>query len=316
MSMQRLTCATALALGLASTALHAAPVVTRMSDPGGPTAEDMVNVLLSQDAGITIVPGSVSYTGVPEAAGTFTGGGTNQANSIGIQTGIILSSGDAAFVSATPNQDGAAGIDNDAPGSPLLDGLNQGTTFNASILSFRFIPTGNQVQFSYVFGSEEYNNFVNSGFNDVFGFFVNGENFALIPGTNTPVAINNVNCGGPSGGAANGNNPSNCQFFRDNPPNSGTIDTEIDGLTVVLSFVADVVPGEENLIELGVADVTDPILDSVVFIAAGTFQSCGGPDQPPCGGPGPGPGQQAPEPGSLALLGLGLLGLMWGRRRH
>jgi len=134
MSMQRLTCATALALGLASTALHAAPVVTRMSDPGGPTAEDMVNVLLSQDAGITIVPGSVSYTGVPEAAGTFTGGGTNQANSIGIQTGIILSSGDAAFVSATPNQDGAAGIDNDAPGSPLLDGLNQGTTFNASIL--------------------------------------------------------------------------------------------------------------------------------------------------------------------------------------
>jgi len=84
----------------------------------------------------------------------------------------------------------------------------------------------------------------------------------------------------------------------------------------VLSFVADVVPGEENLIELGVADVTDPILDSVVFIAAGTFQSCGGPDQPPCGGPGPGPGQQAPEPGSLALLGLGLLGLMWGRRRH
>ena len=305
--------AAALAIGAAGFA-QAAPVVTRISDAGGPTPEDMVNSLLSADAGITIVPGSVAYTGSNAASGTFTGGGTNQSNSIGIQTGIILSSGDAAFVSNVPNTNGGAGINNGTPGNALLDGLGQGTTVNASILSFNFIPTSNQVQFSYVFGSEEYNNFVNTGFNDVFGFFVNGENFALIPGTDTPVAINNVNCGGPTGGPADGNNPENCNFFRDNPPNVGNIDTEIDGLTVVLSFVANVNPGEENLILLGVADVQDGNLDSAVFIAAGTFQSCGGPDQPPCG-PGPGPGQ-LPEPGSLALLGLGLLGAFAARRRR
>ena len=88
-------CAAALALALCSAGLaHAAPVVTKISDPGGPTPTDMVNALLSENAGITIVPGSVSYTGADNASGTFSGGGTNQANSIGIQTGIILTSGD------------------------------------------------------------------------------------------------------------------------------------------------------------------------------------------------------------------------------
>src|SRR5690606_5919775 len=124
--------------------VHAAPVVSRISDTGGPSPTDMVNALLSEDAGITIVPGSVSYTGSNDASGTFSGGGTNQSNSIGIQTGIILSSGDAAFVSTVPNVNGGAGTNNNAPGSALLDGLNQGTTFNASVLSFRFIPTSNQ----------------------------------------------------------------------------------------------------------------------------------------------------------------------------
>jgi hypothetical protein len=61
------------------------------------------------------------------------------------------------------------------------------------------------LKFRYAFGSEEYMEFANSSFNDVFGFFISGpnpsggsytnQNIALIPGTATPVTINNVNGG-------------------------------------------------------------------------------------------------------------------------
>lgn len=283
-------------------ASYAAPVVTTMSDVGGPTAEDMVNSLLAGGSGISIVSGSVSYTGASNGSGTFTNGGTNQANSIGIESGIILTSGDAHFVASVPNTNGGAGTDNSASGSALLNSVGAGTTYNASVLSFKFVPDSNKVKFSYVFGSEEYNNYVNSQYNDVFGFFVNGVNYALIPGTNTPVSINNVNCGGPTSGAANGVNASNCAYFRDNPPNTGSIDTQLDGMTVILTFVADVVAGAENLIQLGIADVSDTALDSAVFIQGGSFSTCGGPNQPPCD-------NNVPEPSAGLLAALGLLGL-------
>ncbi len=66
------------------------------------------------------------------------------------------------------------------------------------MLTIHFTPTGNQVRFSYVFASEEYNEYVGSEYNDLFAFFVGGTNYAVLPGTSTPVAINNVNCGSSS----------------------------------------------------------------------------------------------------------------------
>ena len=50
-----------------------------------------------------------------------------------------------------------------------------------------------QVSFEYIFGSEEYYEWVSSKFNDVFGSFLNGRNIALLPDGVTEVAINNVN---------------------------------------------------------------------------------------------------------------------------
>jgi gliding motility-associated-like protein len=155
------------------------------------------------------------------------------------------------------------------------------TTNNASVLEFDFIPNGETLSFRYVFGSEEYHQYVCSSFNDAFGFFLSGPgidgpfsnnaiNIALIPGTDDPVTINSVNNGF-------GNNPddpncpaSNPEFFNDN---TGGQTVVYNGLTVVLTATAQVQCGETYHIKLAVADASDQILDSGVFLEAGSFSS-------------------------------------------
>ena len=139
----------------------------------GVTATDMVNTLL----GGGISASNVVYTGANNSSGQFSGG----TGIIGFENGILLTSGSTANVIG-PNTSGSATTSNGLAGNATLNGLVPGyTTHDASILSFDFVPTGSFVQFSYVFSSEEYNEWVGSSFNDVFGFFVNGVNYALIP---------------------------------------------------------------------------------------------------------------------------------------
>ena len=74
----------------------------------------------------------------------------------------------------------------------------------------------------------------------------------------------------------------------------------LGGFTQVFSFVAPVNPNVTNHMHLSIADTSDAVLDSAVFIAGGTLSVCGGPNQPPCNGGG---GGTVPEPGTLLLLG-------------
>lgn len=190
--------------------------------------------------------------------------------------------------------------------------------WDAAVLTFEFIPDGDNITFDYQFGSTEYNFFVNSSFNDIFGFFVNGVDFATIPGTTTPVAINTVNCGQSSGGTSiisPGNPPiTNCELFENNRTEGGLTgsDKAIDlgGFVQKLSFLAPVNRGVVNTITIAIADTSDEVLDSAVFIKQGTLQVCGGDGQPPCPN-----GPKVPEPSSLAMIGLGAITLGLMRRR-
>lgn len=238
----------------------------------GLTPNDLAAALLGP--GVTV--SNVTFTGTNAAAGTFTGG----AAIVGFDSGIILSSGDISAVPGPNTLDDVSGV-NAGIGDPDLDGLIPGyTTFDTCVLEFDFVCTGTQIiQFQYVFTSEEYNEWVNSPFNDVFGFFLNGVNIALIPGSaGTPVSINNLNCWNPF----NPPTGSFCNLFINNrcadiPPGTfpcaGVRDTQMDGLTVVLTATATLNPGL-NHIKLAVADAGDQVLDSNVFIQGQSF-TCG-----------------------------------------
>ena len=249
------------AVSLSVTA-HAALSVRDLNS--GLTAEGMVNTLLG--GGVTV--SNVRYTGAAIASGLFCSGN----GILGFNTGILLTSGCANNVIG-PNNSSAATCDNGLGGDPDLTAIIAGTTsnetFDASVLEFDFVPDSDTVQFAYVFGSEEYNEFVDSPFNDVFAFFVNGVNFALIPGTTTPVSINNVNNGFSAGISAGPCR--NCSFYIDNV--DAHLNTQLDGLTVVLTFTAPVLAHQVNHMKLAIADAGDRALDSAVFIQAGSLRS-------------------------------------------
>lgn len=202
----------------------------------------------------------------PTAAGLFSITGDV---GIGLKSGIVLGSGAVANV-VGPNTGGGTSSSLGLPGDPdlnaiLATGTGDKTSYDACVVEFDFFPQASVVSFNYVFGSEEYNEYVNSQFNDVFGFFVNGQNCATI--NEDPVSINTINNGNPplKPGA------SNADFYINNA--TGDYNTELDGFTTVLTCSAKVNPGVSNHIKLAIADAGDSILDSDVFIGGGSFVS-------------------------------------------
>jgi hypothetical protein len=230
------------------------------------TAADLANVLVG--SGVTI--SNVTYTGATVSAGQFTGA----AGIIGFDEGVILSSGNIASI-AGPNVEDGKTTDNGLPGDTDLDALSGYPTLDATVLEFDFVPDADKVFFQYVFASDEYNEYVNTQFNDVFAFFINGVNCAQTTG-GLPVSVNTINNGNPFGSLPS----SHPELYRNNDlqDGGGAIDTEMDGLTVVLTCEAPVIPNATNHIKLAIADGSDRILDSNVFLRAGSFSTTPPPD--------------------------------------
>jgi hypothetical protein len=239
---------------------------TNVATPAASAAE-LLQCLLGPNVTVT----NAVLTAAPVAAGTFVGA----LGVIGFDQGIILSSGDIGTLSG-PNTGDATSTVTTGTGDPDLDSLIPGyTSYDAAILEFDFTcSTAQDVVFQYVFGSEEYNEWVNTAFNDVFGFFLNGVNIALAPpgcsNAGSPVSINNVNCGNPYVGAG-----PNCNCYRNNDldDGGGSINTELDGLTQVFFATGTILPGT-NHIKIAIADAGDQVLDSDVMIRCQSF-TCG-----------------------------------------
>ena len=266
------------------------------------TEEYLVNdVLLGAD----LLTSNYTSVGFAEGIGYFDGSNSN----IGFDEGVILSSGGIDMV--TGGFGGGSGLS----GEPDLElALNQINLFwdvnNVTVLEFDFVAESEVVSFNYVFGSSEYAGYTCTQFNDIFGFFLSGPgingiysnnavNLALVPDpdnpgefTNTPVAVNTLNSGSPTGGG----NVATCDdidpnwesynvFWYDNeyfgtwegvnepPEPEGTV-SGISGFTVPLQATYEgLTCGETYHIKLAIADASDFALNSVVFIEANSFIS-------------------------------------------
>ncbi len=238
-----------------------------------PTPTQLVtNILL----GPGVSASNITYSGGATAKGSFNCAG---ACNVGIANGILLTSG-AVSNAIGPNNATGSGTATGAGSDVDLNGLNPGGSNpqDAAILQFDFTVATDSVRFRYVWASEEYHDYVGTTCNDVFGFFINGpgitgkRNIALIPGTTTPITINNVNNGWAAGGTSPSGPCTNCSYFIDN---TGGATVQYDGMTTVLTAATQVCPCETYHIKLAVEDFCDGAFDSGVFLEGNSFQSVG-----------------------------------------
>ena len=230
---------------------------------------------------------NVSYQGDPIQVGFFNAINSN----LGIDSGIVLSTGD--IIDLDPNFFGFGNIPSSTNSDPDLlnvansvpalinQPFNVTGIFDVATLEFDFIPNSDTLSFNYVFGSDEYLTWINSEYNDVFGFFISGPgisgpyaspsgfpngsiNIANVPNSTPPLPIT----------ISSVNNLLNSQYYIDN---QSTFPQTIscNGFTTSFTATTLVQCGEIYHIRLALADGSDANLDSWVFLKAGSFSSNG-----------------------------------------
>lgn len=237
-------------------------------------ANQSADTLVAHLTGAGVITLNATLNCNQQANGTFSG-----VSNLGIDSGIVMTSGHAA---ATAGPAGSPSFSNNFPGDADLTNLAGQPTHDACVLEFDFVPSGDTVKFNYVFGSVEYTGYSCSSFNDVFGFFISGPNIptptniALIPNTNIPVSVNsttdpvvnNVINLGPCQAMGPGSPFS--QYYVNN--NNGIYIT-YKGFTQVFKAVSAVTACDTYHLKLAVADASDMILDSGVWLEAGSLTS-------------------------------------------
>ncbi|MCB0635848.1 MAG: choice-of-anchor L domain-containing protein, partial [Lewinella sp.] len=236
------------------------------------TEEDIVDALSTPQTTFTIT----NITCDEGSYGTFQAGDNTD---LGLERGLLLTTGDLNWA-VGPNLDEGGGNGNanrGQPGDPDLDVLSNlfgnGTTSNdACILELDVVAATDELTFEYIFGSDEYTEFVGTNFNDIFAFLISGPgivgeaaignqlNIATLPNPeNTFVQINSVN------------NEMNWQYFRSNELGQSLgydgLTSDYLGVKKSLTARAEVIPCSTYHLKLAIADRGDFSWDSGVFIS-------------------------------------------------
>ena len=243
------------------------------------TPDEYVNDVL---LGTGVEATNVQFTGSPVQIGQITGFDPTE---FPIEAGLILSTEVANnpaniddgcmddFIEDGLEVSGDPDLLNIANSVPPLIGQNfsVNSVNDVCAIEFDFVATGDTIKFNYVFGSDEYLAWINSQYNDIFGFFLSG------PGINGPYADNAVNLAEVPGSdpqlaitISSVNNVTNAAYYIDNPANEVLCQ---NGYTVKLTAESEVECGETYHIRLAIADGSDTALESFVILESGSFES-------------------------------------------
>jgi hypothetical protein len=274
-------------MALAATVSANALTVTPTND-----AATLAAAVQAATSGITVV--SQSSVGTGTQTGTFTGFSLAPSSGAGpvlsLHSGIVLTSG-SAVVPDINTSNNFNGVGSSGTGLTSLSTLSGKSTFDASALNLSFtVASGvNAVSASFVFATDEY---PTQQVTDVFGFFVDGVNYAKFPS-----------------GELISNTPGTPTNFIANPVGAGLYGIEYNGLTNVLTVTGllDSMVTTHTL-QIAIADTNDSVFQSGVYVSdLQVVQTQGG---------GGITTSSVPEPTSLALVlaGAGVV-VALGRRK-
>jgi len=247
------------------------------------SAQKLMETLIGE--GVVLKSFSITKTSGDEAFGFF----EDSKERLGMKKGLVMTTGGIISLSSkntSPSMsnnthdrvEGRGKTKDEYSGYKDLEKLLGGKqkTFDACVIELDLVPTADTLSFNYVFGSEEYDEYVGSSYNDIFAFLINGKgidkqkNLAVIPGTDIPVSVNTINNGSGERNSYK-TKPSNPTYYVSNA--DGHIGIEYDGMTKLMQIRQAVIPYETYHIKLAIADVADDSYDSGVFIEGKSFVS-------------------------------------------
>ncbi|WP_211224068.1 choice-of-anchor L domain-containing protein, partial [Flavobacterium tegetincola] len=221
---------------------------------------------------------------------TWATGTTDATNGIGyfnkglsdfpFEDGIVLVTGSATSV-VGPNTSilSGGGLGGDADLSAILAAQTPpqtGSLNNATKLEFDFVALTTEINFNFMFASDEYGTFQCS-YSDAFAFILTdltagtpATNLAVIPGTNIPVSVVNIRDTQYNGSCGSANVEYFGNYYNNNAGQLGA-PVNFNGITVPLTASAPVIPGNSYHIKMVIADYNDGSFDSAVFLEGGSF---------------------------------------------
>jgi outer membrane protein OmpA-like peptidoglycan-associated protein len=239
---------------------------------------------------------NVRYRGRRRAIGEF----WNGSSIFQMSHGIVLSTGIAQTAEGSNNDKGKTGV-NRRKGLQVFKTVTNEKLYDAAVLQFYFYPNSDYISFNFVFASEDYPEFIASGYNDVLAFILtlpSGEkiNLAKLPNSQELVSVASIN-------------PIiHPQYYINNsqqeiPTISSELDTfletnsthqmlltrswntqkaststskypiQFDGFTKVLKAQYPVLANQKYRLQIAIADNGNSIFDSAVFIEMESLNS-------------------------------------------